>query len=78
MTEHLNSTRVGRVEKIIKPLVPGEPEKVQIAVEGTDHRFTKIRIENVLTDKTGEKVRLKSGSKVRVTVRNKSSNAAAD
>jgi hypothetical protein len=77
MTENLSSTQVGRVEKIIRPLVSGEPEKVQIAVEGTDHVCTEIRIENMLTDKTGEKVRLKSGAKVRVTVRNKTSNATA-
>jgi len=40
----------GTVEKIIKPVLPGVPEKAQIAVEGADHLYKEIRIENKLTD----------------------------
>jgi uncharacterized protein YfaS (alpha-2-macroglobulin family) len=58
----------GTVEKIIHPPHPSEPEKAQIAVEGADHLYREIRIENTLTDKDGEPVRLKEGAKVEVTV----------
>jgi hypothetical protein len=58
----------GTVEKIIKPIFPSEPEKAQIAVEGADHLYKEIRIENTLTDEHGEKVQLKPGAEVKVTV----------
>jgi protein involved in polysaccharide export with SLBB domain len=56
------------VDKIIKPTYPGEPEKAQISVEGADHLYKEIRIENTLTDENGEAVRLKPGAAVEVTV----------
>jgi hypothetical protein len=67
MTENPGTTLPGTVEKIIKPLT-GEPEKAQIAVEGADHLYREIRIDNSLTDKNGDKVRLKLGAEVDVTV----------
>jgi hypothetical protein len=54
------------VEKVIKQY--GEPEKAQIAVEGADHLYREIRIENALRDEEGRKVRLKPGAEVEVTV----------
>ena len=68
MTEKPSATLPGTVEKIIKSLFPREPEKAQIAVEGADHLYKEIRIENILTDKDGEKVQLKPGAEVKVTV----------
>jgi hypothetical protein len=68
MTEKPSATLPGTVEKIIKPIVPSEPEKAQIAVEGADHLYKEIRIENTLTDEHGEKVQLKPGAEVKVTV----------
>lgn len=68
MTEKPSTTLPGTVEKIIKPPHPSEPEKAQIAVEGADHLYREIRIENVLTDENGEEVRLKPGAHVEVTV----------
>ena len=56
------------VEKIIKPPSPTEPEKAQIVVEGADHLYREIRIENSLTDENGEPVRLKLGAEVQVTI----------
>jgi len=68
MPENPSATLPGTVEKIIKPIVPSEPEKAQIAVEGADHLYKEIRIENTLTDEYGEKVQLKPGAEVKVTV----------
>ena len=61
-------TRPGTVEKIIKSPFPHEPEKAEIAVEGADHLYREIRIENTLEDKKGKKVKLKVGAQVDVTV----------
>jgi hypothetical protein len=58
----------GTVEKIIKSPVPSEPEKAQITVEGGDHLYREIRIENTLTNDKGEEVSLKAGAHVEVTV----------
>jgi hypothetical protein len=68
MSEKPSTTLPATVEKIIKPIAPGEPEKAQIAVEGADHLYREIRIENTLIDENGEKVRLKQGAEVEVTV----------
>ena len=68
MTENPSATLPGTVEKIIKSPDPREPEKAQIAVEGADHLYKEIRIENTLQDENGDEVRLKQGAKVEVTV----------
>jgi hypothetical protein len=58
----------GTVDKIIKPTVPGEPEKVQIDIKGADDLYREIRIENTLTDEHGEEVRLKHGAQVEISI----------
>ncbi len=63
----------GMVQKIIKPVVPSEPEKAQIDIEGGDDLYREIRIENVVTDENGEKARLKPGAQVDVIVEAESS-----
>ncbi len=68
MTDKPSTTLPGTVEKIIKSPYPGEPEKAQIAIEGADELYKEIRIENTLTDENGDKVRLKPGAEVEVTV----------
>ena len=68
MTVNPSTTLIGTVEKIIKPRVPNEPEKAQIVVEGADHLFKELRIENALTDAAGNRVHLKPGAKVQLTV----------
>ena len=60
--------RPGTVEKIIKSLYPQEPEKAEIALEGADHLYREIRIENTLEDDKGKRVKLKLGAQVDVTV----------
>ncbi len=58
----------GTVEKVIKPLVPSEPEKAEIGIEEADDLYREIRVENVVTDENGEKASLKPGAKVDVVV----------
>lgn len=66
MTEKPKVVKPGIVEKIIKS--PYEPEKAQIAVEGADHLYREIRIENELEDGKGKKVKLKPHAEVDVVV----------
>ena len=63
-----NTTKLGTVEKIIKPQFPQEPEKAEIAIEGADELYREIRIENTLDGGKGKKVKLKKGAEVEVTV----------
>ena len=58
----------GTVEKVIKPTLPGEPEKAQIGIEKADDLYREIRVENVLTDENGDEVGLKPGAEVDVIV----------
>jgi uncharacterized cupredoxin-like copper-binding protein len=69
MSDKPSTTLSGTVEKIIQPPFPGEPEKAQIAVEGADHLYKEIRIQNALTDKDGKEVRLRPGAEVELTVK---------
>jgi hypothetical protein len=69
MKEIASATLPGTVEAVIKSLVPSEPEKAQIAVEGADHRHKVISIENTLTDPNGQEVHLNPGAKVEVTIK---------
>ena len=66
--QKLSTTLPGTVEKIIKPIIAGEPEKAQISVEGADHLYREIRIENNLTNAEGEPVSLRRGAEVDVTI----------
>jgi len=68
MTEKATAILPATVEKIIQPLDPTEPEKAQIAIEGADYLYREIRINNTLVDDEGNKVRLKPGADVEVTV----------
>jgi hypothetical protein len=58
----------GTVQKVIKPAIPGQPEKAQIDIHGADDLYREIRIENVVTSENGEKARLKAGAEVDVIV----------
>jgi predicted DNA-binding antitoxin AbrB/MazE fold protein len=61
-------TLPGTVEKVLRPVDPTEPEKAQITVEGADHLYREIRIENTLKDDKGQPVNLKPGAQVEVTI----------
>jgi len=67
-TEKAAATLPGTVEKIIPPLVPSEPEKAQIAIEGADDLYREIRVDNTLQDAAGNPVSLKKGAEVEVTI----------
>jgi hypothetical protein len=68
MSEKPSTTMPATVEKIIKPSFPSQPERAQIAVHGADHLYRELRIENTLTDENGDKVHLKPGAEVEVTI----------
>jgi hypothetical protein len=61
-------TKSGRVQRVIKPFHPQMPEKAEIAVEGADHLYREIRIDNALEGAQGRKVKLKEGAEVDVTI----------
>ena len=61
-------TLPGTVEQIIESPHPSMPEKAEIAVHGADELYQEIRIDNTLTDKHGDEVRLKEGAHVEVMV----------
>jgi hypothetical protein len=58
----------GTVQKVIKPVFPGQAEKAQIAVNEGDPLYKEIRIENVVTDEEGKTARLTEGAEVEVIV----------
>jgi hypothetical protein len=68
MNERPSAILPGTVEKIIKSPFPSEPEKAQITVEGADHLYREIRVENTLTNENGDEVSLKPGAHVEVTL----------
>ena len=68
MEEKPNTVRRGTVQKIIKSMLPGEPEKAEIEVDGADDLYKEIRIENTLTREDGRKVGLKKGAQVDVII----------
>src|SRR2546423_325407 len=68
MAKKPKTTKPGTVQKIIKPFHPRDSEKAEIAIEGADHLWREIRIENTLEDEAGHQVRLKKGASVEVSV----------
>ena len=56
------------VQKIIKPAISSQPEKVQIDIHGADDLYREIRIENEVTGENGERAGLKPGAQVEVIV----------
>jgi hypothetical protein len=67
MPKKPKTTKPGTVQKIISAS-PAESEKAQIDIEGADHLYREIRIDNTLKDGKGRKVKLKEGAHVEVTV----------
>ena len=63
------ATLPGTVEKIIKPVVPSEPEKAEIHIEGGEDFYREIRVKNVLKDEKGEEVAIMDGAPVDVTIK---------
>ena len=61
-------TLPGTVNKVIPPFHPSLPEKAEISVEGADDLYREIRVENTLSDDSGNEVSLKQGAEVDVTI----------
>jgi predicted DNA-binding antitoxin AbrB/MazE fold protein len=68
MTKRKRKKMRGKVQRVLKPFLPSELEKVQISVDEAEELYREIRIENVLSDENGEKVQLKPGAEVDVVV----------
>ena len=73
--EQPSTTMPGTVDKIIPSPRPSQPEKAQIGVDGPDHRYRDLRIDNTLTDEHGDDVKLKKGAHVDVTVTSDAKNS---
>ncbi len=56
------------VKKVIPSFHPSMPEKAEISVEGADDLYREIRVENTLSDESGNEVSLKPGAQVDVTI----------
>ncbi len=67
MSVNPSITLIGTVDKIIRSF-SSEPERAQIVVEGADHLYRELRIENALTDSAGNRVQLKPGATVQLIV----------
>lgn len=66
--EKPSTTLPGVVQKIIPSPHPSVPEKAEIEVKGADDLYREIRIDNTFTDKDGDKVGLKKGAEVDITI----------
>lgn len=58
----------GKVQKVPKPILKHETEKIEIRVEGADDLYREIRVENVVEDENGEKARVKPGAEIEVVL----------
>jgi len=61
-------TLPGTVEKVIPPIHPSLPEQAEISVEGADDLYREIRVENTLSDESGNEVSLIPDAQVDVTI----------
>ena len=66
MPKKPKTKKPGVVQKIIK--TPQGSEKAEIEVHEADDLYKEIRIDNTLVNEDGEKVKLKQGAPVEVTV----------
>jgi hypothetical protein len=63
-----STTLPGTVQKIIKPIDPDAEDTAEISIEKAEDLYREIRVENTLKDANGEKVGLKEGAPVDVTI----------
>ncbi len=72
-----NTTMSGTVDKIIPSRSRRRPEGAQIGVDKAALRHRDLRIENSLTDDSGDEVKLKKGAHVEVTIETEPTKAIA-
>jgi hypothetical protein len=58
----------GVVDKIVPSVGSTEPEKMQIVIKSADDLYREIRIENVVENGAGEKLKLQVGTEVNITI----------
>jgi hypothetical protein len=68
MTKKPKTKKSGVVRKIVKSIVPSEPEKAEIEVREADDLYKEIRIENRLEDDKGNEVKLNKDAEVDLTI----------
>jgi len=68
MKKKPRTTKHGTVTKIIKSPDPSVPEKAEVEIHEADELYKEIRIDNVLEDEQGKKVKLKQDAPVDITV----------
>ena len=62
------TTKPGKVEKVIKAVVPNEKDKAEIHIPSAEPLYQEIRIDNELKDSEGETVELKPGADVEIHI----------
>jgi hypothetical protein len=68
MPENPSVTLPGTVEKVIPSIYANEAGTAEISVNTRQDLYRAVRIENTLTNESGDKVSLKVGSPVEVTI----------
>jgi hypothetical protein len=71
MSEKSIAIMAGTVVDFIKSPFPSEPEKARMSVEGADHLYREIRIDNTLTTEKRREGEPETGAQVEVTVKAK-------
>jgi co-chaperonin GroES (HSP10) len=67
--EQPTTSMSGIVDKIIPSQGQKKPEKAKIVVDHADPRHRDLQIENALSDKHGDDVKLKKGAHVELTIK---------
>ena len=62
------TTKTGKVEKVIKAVVPTEKDKAEIHIPSAEPLYQEIRIDNELKDSEGVTVELKPGADVEIHI----------
>lgn len=62
------TTKTGKVEKVIKAVVPTEKDKAEIHIPSAEPLYQEIRIDNELRSADGETVELKPGADVEIHI----------
>ena len=62
------TTKAGKVEKVIKSVVPNEKDKAEIHIPSAEPLYQEIRIDNELKSAEGETVELKPGADVEIHI----------
>jgi hypothetical protein len=62
------TTKAGKVEKVIKAVIPTEKDKAEIHIPSAEPLYQEIRIDNELKDSEGETVELRPGANVEVHI----------